>query len=312
MKECQLKKISVAWPTFATKLITVLERLEEDQYLIISTKHSNQCVQFAAQGSFGMRVETTSNSYRAQSKQLTERQIASLIDAGWQAPTGTPAETTPENDPDGSPNYFIQFVAPVPFDGVADLAVRTFCEILKVPHPSFLQYEAIDDEDGKSEAIALPELGLKVGGRVRVVDTTAELTHSMLVALRIATDISDLDFEGDGSIKICCGSFVTCLHLTDDEMYVHISSALLRDVTDDPRILARLNDFNASETLTRFFFLNGVIFCAADISAVILQGIHVAQAFVDFCATADRIICLLQEEFGGRTFVYSMQSSMKH
>lgn len=41
-----------------------------------------------AQGSFGMRAETTSNSYLARSEQLDPRQIAALTEAGWAAPTG--------------------------------------------------------------------------------------------------------------------------------------------------------------------------------------------------------------------------------
>ena len=54
--------VSVAWPPFAQKLAATLEKLQEDQYLILSVKRSNRYVQFAVQGSFGIRVETTSNS----------------------------------------------------------------------------------------------------------------------------------------------------------------------------------------------------------------------------------------------------------
>ena len=55
--------VSVAWPPFAQKLAATLEKVQEDQYLILSVKRSNRFVQFAVQGSFGIRVETTSNSY---------------------------------------------------------------------------------------------------------------------------------------------------------------------------------------------------------------------------------------------------------
>ena len=56
-------RLSVAWPPFTEKLAQALSMLEEDQFLIISVKNSNRYVQFSAQGSFGMRAETTSNSY---------------------------------------------------------------------------------------------------------------------------------------------------------------------------------------------------------------------------------------------------------
>src|SRR3989304_905507 len=153
---------SVAWPPFAQKLAAVLEKLEEDQFLILSVKRSNRFIQFAAQGSFGMRVETTSNSYLAKPEQLNERQISTLIGTGWHAPTGSPGDSTPEGDPDGSPNFFVEFAAPVSFEAVANLTVRTLAEILRVPHPGALQYEAFDEG---GEAIALPELGLKIAKR---------------------------------------------------------------------------------------------------------------------------------------------------
>lgn len=147
-------RVSVAWPPFARKLAAVLQTLEEDQYLILSVKRSNQYVQFAAQGSFGMRAETTSSSYLVESEQVNARQIAALLDAGWHAPTGTPAESTPADDPDGAPNFSLDFSAPVSFDTVANLAVRTLAEILRVPHPGFLEYN-VPDLAGHTEHLAV-------------------------------------------------------------------------------------------------------------------------------------------------------------
>ena len=98
--------LSKAWPAFVQKLTGVLKRLKEDQFLILSVKHSNRFVQFAAQGAVGMRIETTSDSYLKEPERLGKRDISALIDAGWQPPTGSPDESTPDRDPDGSPNFF--------------------------------------------------------------------------------------------------------------------------------------------------------------------------------------------------------------
>jgi hypothetical protein len=152
------RSLSVAWPPFAKNLAAVLEKLEEDQFLILSVKRSNQCVQFAAQGAFGMRVETTSNSYLAELDQLNSQQVAALINAGWHEPTGTPESSTPQLDPDGSPNFFKEFSPPVSFGIVANLAVHTLAEILRVPHPGLLEYKAFD---AGGRLITLPELGLQ-------------------------------------------------------------------------------------------------------------------------------------------------------
>jgi len=132
-------RISVAWPAFVERLAGVLGALEEDQYLVISVKRTNRFVQFAAQGAFGMRAETTSNDYLTGSERLSARQVLALRAAGWHGQTGSPDESTPEKDPDGSPNFFVEFASPVPFMDVAQLTVQTVAEILGVPHPGFLE-----------------------------------------------------------------------------------------------------------------------------------------------------------------------------
>ena len=46
------------------------------------------------------------------------------------------------DDPDASPNYFVQTGWPVPVAAVADLAVRTFRDVHGVAHPGWLSYKA--------------------------------------------------------------------------------------------------------------------------------------------------------------------------
>jgi hypothetical protein len=306
-------RLSVAWPPFAEKLAAVLATLAEDQFLILSVKRSNRFVQFAAQGGFGMRLETTSNSYMAKSEQLNEQQIARLIDAGWHTPTGSPAASTPENDPDGSPNYFLEFEKPVPFEVVANLAVRTLSEILRIPHPAFLQYEAFEDAEGEWVAIPLPELGLKLQEPAPRAGNAESLSKQLLTSLGEVTGLNDLDFDDDGDIGVRCGSALVFVRMVDDPLYVRIFSAILRDVDENPDILVRLNDINASETLIRFIFRNGTIHGIADLSAVPFLSAHFAQAFERFCAVADGMGGLLQEEFGGQTaFVEPLPSLTKH
>ena len=57
------KASSPAWPAFESKLAEALAVLEEDQYLVISEKRGSAYVQFAGQGSFGVRAECVSNNY---------------------------------------------------------------------------------------------------------------------------------------------------------------------------------------------------------------------------------------------------------
>ena len=308
-----VSNFSVAWPPFAQKLAAVLAKLEEDQYLVLSVKQSNRFIQFAAQGSFGMRVETTSNHYLTKQEKLDERQKAALIKAGWHAPTGTPASSTPEGDPDGSPNFFVEFSAPASFEAVANLTVRTFAEILRVPHPGFLQYEAFDDTEGEWAAMALTDLGLKQAIPAPPDDNQEDISQALLTTLKEETGISELDYDNDGDIGVRYGSAVAFVRLIGDPAHIRIYSPILNDVEESPGMFARLNDINANETLMRFYYQNGVIYGASDISAVPYVSAHVVQAFAYFCKIADGMDSLLQAEFGGRTvFIESMPSSMKH
>ena len=310
VKPVQSGYVSVAWPPFAQKLAATLEKLAEDQYLILSVKRSNRFVQFAAGGSFGMRVETTSNSYLSKEEQLNERQIAALIELGWRAPSGIPANSTPELDPDGSPNFFIEFPAPVSFEAVANFAVRTFTEILRLPHPGNLEYEAFDEDAGE---IALPDLGLRLAVRTPQTDDHGGLAAAVLAALKEETGISDIEYDDDGDIGLRRGSAVVFVRLIDEPPCVRIYSPLLQDVEERPDILVRLNDINANQPLMRFIYCNGIIFGATDIPAAPFVSAHVAKAFEYFCEIADGMDNLLQAEFGGQTaYSETMPSLLKH
>lgn len=139
---------------FLTRLAAVIDTLENHQFLILAVKRSGRYVQFSAQGSEGLWVETTSNGYLSKREQLDEDQIAAMIDAGWHPPLGTPDDMT-----DGSPNYFMDFNAPVSSEDVARLTVHTFSRILRVPHPGRLEYKAFS-KNGKS--LSFPELELRM------------------------------------------------------------------------------------------------------------------------------------------------------
>ncbi len=303
-------RLSVAWPPFAEKLAAALAKLEEDQYLILLVKRSNRFVQFAAQGSYGMRVETTSNAYLSKPEKLNKRQIATLLQDGWSDPTASPDESTPENDPDGSPNFFVEFSDPVSFTAVANLAVRTLAEILRVPHPGSLQYDAFTAEGKK---IALPKLGLQREKKASRKAERHDLPELLLEALKSTTGYSELEYDDDGDIGVRCGSAVIFVRLTNDPPYVRIHSHLLRGVEESEGLLARLNDMNANETQMHFIYRNDTVFAVADISAAPFVAAHVTQAFDRFCAIADGIDGLLQADFGGETaFAEVAGSGVRH
>lgn len=301
------RRVSCAWAPFAGRLAGVLEQLREDQYLIISMKRSNRYVQFAGQGAFGIRAETVCHQYLPASDQLDPAQIASLQGLGWQPPTGSHDEATPEHDPDGSPNFYVESPVPVPFAALADLAARTLVEVLRVPHPGFLEYNSFDSDDN---TLLWPDLGLK---RATQDEGLATIAGSLLATIRQEAGIADLEFEADSSIRIRCGSVLAWICLTGQPPHVRILSPLLRDVEKSPRLLSRLNELNRSIGHPLFYAVSDSVVAVSYVAATPYVADHVAQALTDFCHLTDGIDEVLQSEFGGRTtFEEVMPSVLRH
>ena len=146
---------ATAWAEFAVELSRALTDLNEDEYLIISTKRNPYFVQFAGQGSFGLRAETVSNQYLSRDKKLPNEVAAMIVELGWKTSTNLPENLDPEgHNPDGSPNYFLDIAPPVPYEALAKLGVQTL-KILGAQHPGDLQYKAFNEA---KENIRFPNL----------------------------------------------------------------------------------------------------------------------------------------------------------
>ena len=147
-----------AWKRFAYELYVSLGGLEEDEFLILSVKNRPfYYVQFAAQGSFGMRAEASSSFYIPEEAAMSEEQHKYLLDLGWRAPSKLPDDLQSRHEADGSASYFVDLAKPVPYDRLAVLAVNTLRNVFGTPHPGELQYRAFSNKT----AIRFPNLGIK-------------------------------------------------------------------------------------------------------------------------------------------------------
>ena len=291
-------KKSVAWAPFQKKLAGALAKLEEDQFLIVALKHSRRFVQFAAQGAFGMRAETTSNHYLTKQEQLDAKQLLALKTLGWVDPTGTHQESTPEADPDGSSNFYCEFASPVSFERVAELAIKTLTEVIRTPHPGSLEYSAFDTQGNQ---IDVPELGLRRTVSAATPNGSEVLSAKLLATMQDESGISELAIDSDGDILTRYGSALIFGQLFGDPIYVRFYSPLLREVEECAELFERLNDMNVNERSMRLMYQNGVIFAVAETAGVPFVSAHVVQTYQRFCVVVDGLDSLVQEEFGGLT-----------
>ncbi len=297
------------WATFVQRLAAVLAKLKEDDYLCLSIKGSDRYVRFFMEGEFGMLAETSSNVFLEEQEKLDNDQLTSLVSAGWCAPTVTLDDLIDDDEPDGSPNFFLNFNSPVSFDAVATLTARTLSEILGVPSLEQLEYYACNEED---ELIEFPELGLKLEEMEEDGDLEA-ISQQLLETLRETIGVSDLEFDDDGDIGVRYRSALSFVRINHEGLFVGMFAQLLTDVPENPDIFSRLNDINSNEIMVRVFYKDGVVYAVADLPALPFVGAHVAEAFGYFCDAADRLGVLLQKIFGGETaFEEYTQSSMLH
>ena len=288
------KALLGAWTVFEKKLAETLGALEEDQYLVVSAKRGWAYVQFAGQGSYGLRAECVGNGYLDEAHALSAGQKAQLRRIGWSSPRK--AE---------SPNFFRDFGRPVPCADAARMAVRALTEVFEIPHPGSLTYRAFDKKD---RTILVPTLGLKREEPAPPPekpreDAVQDLRALVLEALREASGNADLGFTPDGDVALRFGSAALYVRVLEELPCVRMFSPVLEGVEADDRLgrlLVRLNELNLEMRLARFFVTEGRVIVAAELFVGPFVAEHVKRACLVMGSLADEFGGMLQKEFGGR------------
>jgi hypothetical protein len=304
----QQSKVSRDWPLFTENLRLVLAGLEEDQFLILTVKRTGQFVQFAGQGSFGMRCETSSNEFISKAAHMDDTQLTLMGKLGWTPPTGKLDEATPENDPDGSPNFHIDCPVPQNLSEIAQRTTDTFTVALRVPHPGFLEYEAFDSDD---QQLNFPVLGLKRTQHQVHVDIET-LVGGLLSTLQAITGIEDLEFDDDGDIGLTRDDLPVFVRFAGSTPHVRFHTPLLLNIEQSPELLSALNALNAIDSL-HVFHREGTLVAFLDIPATPLVPEHIISGLQKFCDDALGIKAWAELEFGGTGFdSTALPSILKH
>ena len=270
-------KRSVEWPVFEKNLAEVLKSMQEDEFLVISQKRSNLFVQFAAHGEFGMRAETTSEVYLNKEESHSVRTHHALLALGWKLPTGSPSESTPADDPDGSPNYFVDFPAGTSPQQIAALSVRTLADLYEIPHPGNLEYDAFDnDETPISYKI------LKIQSVNKRKASPRSPAKRLLKAIIAATGIQDLEYGDDEDLYICYGDLGIFVALSEDMSCIRILSPMIKVTGGNNGLLEVINTLNAEQQAIKFFVHNDYVMAMHIISAQPIVDQHIHKALTDF------------------------------
>lgn len=286
--------ISRDWDPFARNLDQVLSRLEEDQFLILTAKHGNRYLQFSCQGHWGMRAEVASNHYLEGDDRLSRKEMSWLRNHGWNAPTGKPTQATPEKDPDGSPNYYIDFPALVPVADIASLAVETLIHGLALPYPGALSYQSFGNNGGP---LVFDELGLKSGP----VPASASVMDQVLAVFRGVTGMADLEFDKDGDVTVRYG--VILLSAIQINNQIRLISALTAEAPESFALLRRLNQINDGVHRIRVFLDDDVVLATLDIPAEPFVPAHLVAAMAEFSEVAEGLAIVLRAELAHKAVI---------
>ncbi|HRE18803.1 MAG TPA: hypothetical protein PLW86_17320, partial [Rhodocyclaceae bacterium] len=86
----------------------------------------------------------------------------------------------------------------MPFEAVADFAVRTLFQVFEVAHPDQLVYNAFHTEGGQ---LSLPDLCRREAQQAdSAAESESSFAQALLAAIREVTGFGDLEFDRDGDI----------------------------------------------------------------------------------------------------------------
>ena len=282
--------------SFSDRLINALRSLESGQWLILQKCGTADWVQFFAEGNDKYRAESKSNFYRELAEELTLEQQECLSRIGWREPTGSGAESTPSNDPRGSPNYFLDLSLPRHASKLVNVTAATFTDVLGVAEPEGLVYEAFY---ANSDSLSLPQLGLRPRVDEHDNSQNPQLRLQLLGIFKELTGIDTFTYDQDGDLgPINFGCVSAFARLVEDQPYLRLYAPVLDDVDQSPELLSRINELNCTHGFLHLCVLNDCVTVVSDILIAPFLVSYVAHGMGNFLQLADEFASELREEFG--------------
>lgn len=292
---------SADWKHFEKNLAAALGVMEEDQFLVIAAKAGWRFVQFAIQGSFGVRAESISNHYLPREHRLTSGQIDALRALGWKSPTRKPSDPA---DGEGSPNFYMDHPRATTHGELAAVAVATLADVYGLRHPGLLEYKAFG-EDGTQ--ILIPTLGIR-HERVQPREapdkepSASEIQVAVLNALRAAWEDPTLEFDEQvKAVPLRFGSAQVFVSVRERPLRLSLVSILASNIHESEQMLQRLNTINSAVIFARTYWRDGGIWAEVDLPAAPFHAPALIRACAALGKMADDLDDALQKEFGSRT-----------
>jgi len=276
---------------------------------VTAGRGSSYYVQFLAAADHGLRAEAVSNTFLAPAERLPAAAQRQLVELGWQPPTHLPGQE--EDDPEGSPNWYLDVAAPFAADELAAMAVATLRQVYGASTPDELGYQCVDAE---GRPVAVPALGIARGPELvnTVADVEAllptprnsvELTAEVDRALAAVIAGDSIVRDEDGDIPILFGTTTVFVRVLGDAPVVRIFAVVLTDLTPSSALMDELNELNQHFVFAKLFWNGSSVVMSIDLPGAPFVGSHLVQAIGMLGNAADQLDEQLQARFGGRTLL---------
>ena len=293
----------MSWDAFTRRLADSLGRLAVESFLVLSLPSDDAgaraFVQFAHRGgddgaSSTLRAEAAASADLPGTRPLTPVQEERIRALEWQRPAAE----------DAGRNFTREWSMPAPFAEVAAVATRTLRDVYGVVDPAELRYRYASFEGLEVEDLDLGIEPVPQSPRPRSKllrrQSTGQLTPLVEDGLRRWLGVDRLERDADGDYPIPVGSALVFVRVASGRMpMIAISSSILTDVEESPRLYAALNDVNRRIRFARAFWVARTIVIATELPAVDVTADQIAFACLQLGNLADRLDDLLHGPFGG-------------
>ena len=292
-------RAELTWADFEARLVSALERMALDQYLILSTRpagddESLYFVQFAQGDRAGFLAEAVSNRYLTGAAQLSPAQEEAMAALGWQFPD--PHATKPEN-------FSRQWPMPAPFAEAARLAIGTLRQVYAVGRPADLVYRRFTRE---GHDFAEPGLGIDAERPTTprrkgqpAAATGAELTPLVEAALCRFLGAPSIALDPAGNYVVPTGTtrlFVRILPFQPP--VVRVFAPVFRGMAPTPELLVALNELNAEVLFCRVLVVKGEVIVATELRGAGITADDVAWGCLVVGTWVERIRATLADRLG--------------
>lgn len=285
-----------AWSEFQERLSEVVSVIDETADLTIGTATIDEdevapYVTFASVTRDVIRSEAASNAVLSPDFQLTNAQLDSMQQLGWQPPT---------NDTERPTGNFWLEESQEESDRIAELAVCALRDVYGVQHPVFLAPDQLAE-------ILTPRVDEKTATEFDAEDVVATIPVSRQhLDSMIELELTEMfghaplrDAEGDIALRV--GSTMLFLRTSPDGREITVFSTVVHEVEGRSRASEILNDLNADARWVKFALMRDRVFVSYSMMAHPFVPAHLHQAVRTVSDVADGIDNELATKLRGRT-----------